>query len=156
MNRCILCGQEIKDETARFGPDCQKRYDDALEMVGTSEKEIGALFLLNDPVVSGWLGKVSIALIRGLKSSGKKRFTCYRDAGRFIEQARDAAGYITELPCPDCLGQGVVSEFQQVEEGACYFADVECECRKASEPVDSNWCESCFSSECDHLLQRAA
>ncbi len=90
MNRCLLCSIKIEGD-GPFGPDCQKHYDGALQLIGIDRAEIELLAQVESPAVTTWLSRIRSAVVRGLKSRGQERFRCYRDARGFVEQARKGA-----------------------------------------------------------------
>ena len=91
MNRCRICGQKLKDEDAKFGPDCQQRYDEALLTIETTEKEVGALFMTGDATVQKWLSKMSSAVVIALKPSTNGRLKHLTFAKDCMAYARRAA-----------------------------------------------------------------
>jgi hypothetical protein len=91
MNHCELCGKAIKNNDARFGDDCQKRYVNALRLIETTEKEMADLFSSLNRSVIYWRDKLSQALIVALKRKGMARARAYRDAREFLHQARATA-----------------------------------------------------------------
>lgn len=95
-NRCRLCGKALKNEEMQFGDDCKKRFDEALSIIETTPEEVGTLFLTGDANIQRWLSKMTIALIRSIKASGRMSAGCRQDAVRFLEAAREEAKYVTE------------------------------------------------------------
>lgn len=94
-NTCRICGKTLADQDAQFGDDCQKRFNDALQIIDTTPEEVGQLFLTGDATVQRWLTVMTTALIRSIRySSAAPR--CRREAKMFIEAARRAAGTVTE------------------------------------------------------------
>lgn len=82
----------MKNDEAQFGPDCEVRYREALQIIETSETEVGALFLLDDATVQRWLGKMRSALIWSLKSQAGTTKMKHLEFARYsIVLARKAA-----------------------------------------------------------------
>jgi hypothetical protein len=73
-----------------YGDDCAKKYQRYLAAAGTSLEEIGLLALSDDPTVRRWVEVARRALASRLS-------TRFRDAARFIENARAAAAETTNL-----------------------------------------------------------
>jgi predicted nucleic acid-binding Zn ribbon protein len=92
MNHCAICGKPILNDDERFGPDCAARYREALDIVETSEQEVGALFLTGNQMIQAWLKRLSTSVIHSLRNRGAQRMKDLSFARYAIEQARRVAG----------------------------------------------------------------
>jgi hypothetical protein len=88
MNRCRICGKRITDPAAKFGDDCQRRFDEALAGIETTPTEVGELFLMGDSTVQRFLTKMTSALISAIKSTGPTAAGHRKWAKEFLNYAR--------------------------------------------------------------------
>lgn len=88
MNRCRICGKRITDADAKFGDDCQKRFDEALAGIETTPTEVGQLFLTGEPTVQRFLTKMTSALISAIKTTGPTAAGHRYWAKEFLNYAR--------------------------------------------------------------------
>ncbi len=91
MNRCRICGKRLIDLDAKFGDECQKRFEEALAGIETTPREIDELFLTGDPTVQRFLTKMTSALIRAIKTTGATSAGHRHWAKEFLLAARKEA-----------------------------------------------------------------
>ena len=86
---CQICHRALRNQDSirqGIGPECEAKYKRYLAAAGTTEAEIAALALMNDPTVTRWVSKIGAAIAAGRQ----------KDVNAFLGAARRAAEVATQ------------------------------------------------------------